>query len=211
LTIQPLPTSDRALLEAARHADRAAMTALVETWGFAVLQWCTRLGGPGVDAEDAAQDVFVALLQDLGALRDPVAFPAWLMRVTRRVVARRRRSAWFRRVVGWSSFTHEPHGDAPSRPEEADPHGGPDANLERADDARVVLEILDDLPARLREVLVLCELESRTEAEAATLLGIPLGTVKSRTRRAREVFTCKARFRGLLAGSGTGREVEVIR
>jgi RNA polymerase sigma-70 factor (ECF subfamily) len=149
-----------------------------------VLRWCGRLGAGRVDAEDAAQDVFVLVFQRLGSLREPSAFPCWLFKVTRGVIARRRRSGLL------FGFLPRP-GVSPPPPED------PLARAERSEEARIVLVVLDELPAILREVLVLCLMESRSESEVAALVDVPLGTVKSRLRRAREAFIRRARRRGL--------------
>ena len=65
-----------------------------------VLQWCARLGGPLVDPEDAAQDVFIVVLTRIGQLRDPELFRPWLFGVVRRVLAKHRRRVWLKRWVG---------------------------------------------------------------------------------------------------------------
>jgi RNA polymerase sigma-70 factor (ECF subfamily) len=174
-----------ALVDAVVRGDSRAREELVATWGPAVLRWCARLGGPRVDEDDAAHDVFEHVLERLHTLRDPAAFPAWLYQITRRVVSDHRRRAWVRRWVGDLLFE-------PAVPPRVD----------RDDDTRLVRELLDALPADLREVLVLCELEERDAPEVAALVGVPLGTVKSRLRRARERFAAEARARGLAPEGG---------
>ena len=64
-------------------------------------------------------------------------------------------------------------------------------------------------PAELREVLVLCELEERGGPEVAELLGVPLGTVKSRLRRAREQFAVEARRKGLAPDEAPALELGI--
>jgi len=58
-----------------------------------------RLGGPRIDAEDAAHDVFLVVFRRLPDLDDPQAFRSWLFGITRRVVAAHRRRAWVRRAI----------------------------------------------------------------------------------------------------------------
>jgi RNA polymerase sigma-70 factor (ECF subfamily) len=99
------------------------------------------------------------------------------------VVIDHRRRAWLRRWVP---------GLVPDVPAP-----GAESRAERDNLAAAVREALEDMPAELREVIVLCELEERNGAEVAELLGVPLGTVKSRLRRARERFEAEARRRGL--------------
>lgn len=171
------------LIRAAQRGDADAWDPLIGLWGPMVLRWTARLGGPRIDAEDAAHDVFERVFSSVHKLRDPRAFPSWLLATTRRVVVDHRRRAWLRRWVP---------GLVPDVP---DPSA--DRRAEADDLASAVREVLDELPAELREVLVLCEMEQRAGGEVAELLQVPLGTVKSRLRRAREQFAVLARRRGL--------------
>lgn len=168
-------------LRAAAGGDRDAIDALALAWGPTVLRWCARLGGPRVDPEDAAHDAFVRVLDKLHTLRDPQAFPAWLFQTCRSVISLHRRRAWVRRWAGAIV------GDVPD----------PADRFADSDLAAAVQAALDVLPDELRELLVLCEVEERTDLEAAALLGIPVGTAKSRLRRARERFATEAITRGL--------------
>jgi RNA polymerase sigma-70 factor (ECF subfamily) len=58
--------------------------------------------------------------------------------------------------------------------------------------------MIAELPPPLREVLVLCDLDERTDDDVAALLGVPAGTVKSRLRRARFMLRDMASARGIL-------------
>lgn len=180
-------------LPAALRGDPAAWDRLIGIWGPVVLRWCARLGGPRIDAEDAAHDVFERVFGNARALQDPRAFPGWLFSTTRRVVIDHRRRAWLRRWVP---------GLVPDVPDL-----GAEGRAEDDDLASAVREALDVLPPDLREVLVLAELEKRAGSEVAELLGVPLGTVKSRLRRARERFEHEARRRGLAPDPAAAREV----
>jgi RNA polymerase sigma factor (sigma-70 family) len=166
-----------------RHAPTARDQ--LDAWLPTVLRWCVRLGGPRVDAEDAAHDVLVTAMLRIDDLRDPAAIGAWLFGITRRTLAAHRRRAWARHwLPGWFA-------------DPVDPARGPLGEAEHGEVARRVAAVLAELPAELREVLVLCEVEERSDDEAAALIGIPTGTAKSRLRRARHAFAAKARHHGL--------------
>lgn len=151
---------------------QAEVNALARAWLPHVYRWCARLGGPGFDSEDAAHEILIIMVRRLDGLRDAGAFPSWLFGITRRTLANHRRRAWWKR---WLPAAVVEERAAPDR------HAQSDAQ-------RVVWKALSALPEVQREVLVLCELEERTGSETAALLGIPLGTVKSRLRAARESF-----------------------
>lgn len=165
--------------------DGPATADLVTTWAPVVLRWCLRLGRPGIDAEDLAQDVLERLVTHAAEVRDPAALPAWLYQTTRRVILDAERRAWLRRWV--PGLTPDP----------PDPSRGPSEAAEASQEVRTIRAIVAALPVELREVLVLCEMEDRDGAEVAMLLGIPEGTVRSRLRRARATFTRVARRQGV--------------
>lgn len=182
------------LISAAREGDIRAREQLVRAWLPTVLGWCVRLGGPLIDPEETAQDVFMIVLDKVHKVFDPERFPAWLFGVTRRVIARNRRRVWMRR---WA-----PGG----LPELADGQPDPERSVEISDLGRKVQRAMESLPARQREVLVLCDLEERSASEVAALLNIPPGTVKSRLRLARrklrEVGTEMGLDKAIRAGGG---------
>jgi RNA polymerase sigma-70 factor (ECF subfamily) len=175
----PLPGSE--LLTRVRDGDREARRDLFEAWAPVVLRWCVHIGGPGIDAEDAAHDVLVTAMDRLATLRQADRFDSWMFGITRRVLAAHRRSGWFRR---WLPGVL---GDVPDSAE------GPGAVCERNETVLRVRVVLDGLPTELREVLVLCEIEERPDEDVAAMLELPTGTVKSRLRRARARFNELAR------------------
>lgn len=174
-----------AQIRAAQRGDLRAQQVLFEAWLPVVMGWCARLGGPYVDPEDAAQDVLIRAFDKLEELRQPESFNAWMYSLTRRVLAWHRRRVWFRRWLPGATI------------ERIDPREDPEHDVADAEIARLVHDILEGLPANQREVIVLCCIEERSTAEAATLIGISHGTVKSRLRRGKARFADLARCRGL--------------
>ena len=164
----PLTTVRLAQQEAPGALDR-----LCDAWLPVVLGWTTRLGGPRIDAEDAAHDVFLVVFRRLPELEKPESFPSWLYGITRRVISAHRRRAWFRRWLPGPV------------PDIAEIRADPARRAEQSAVADRVWDALEALPAHQREVLVLCDLEERADSEVAEMLGIAKGTVKSRLRRAR--------------------------
>lgn len=154
----------------------AALEALLARWMPTGLQWVRRLGGPRIDAEQVAQEVFIVVLRRLHTVHSERAFPGWLYSVCKNCASQARREAFVRR---WDADQE------PASPPAVMDMEGRDA-LQRA------WALLEALPDDLREVLVLCDLEGRTDAEAAQLIGIPVGTAKSRLRRARAQFRAEA-------------------
>jgi len=176
---------DVPLLRRAASGDADARSQVLRMAAPTVLRWCTRLADPS-EAEDVAHDVLTHVLDHLSGVRDLAAFPSWLWRVTTREAARQQRRAKLR---SWLSIPAD---------------AALDPGQERGDLARRVREVLASLPRRQREILLLCELEGYTDSEAAVLLQVPLGTVKSRLGRAREGFMVEVRRRGLVPPGAEG-------
>jgi RNA polymerase sigma factor (sigma-70 family) len=182
----PSPASepDRQLLERfVRHNDEAAFAALLRRHGPMVLHVCRRVLGRIHDAEDVFQATFLLLARKARAIRQRDSVGSFLHGVAYRLAVRageqaRRRQTYERRAADRSR---------------------PAPSFEAAwRELRAVLdEELQRLPARYREVLVLCYLEGQTQEEAARRLGCPLGTVRSRVARARELLQERLARRGL--------------
>jgi RNA polymerase sigma-70 factor (ECF subfamily) len=156
--------------------DPVALERLIAGWLPTIYAWCARLGGARVDAEEAAHDVMMILVRRHTTIGHPHALPAWLFGTCRRVVANHRRRAWWQR---WSPGVALERWVSPDRT---------DSRSEERELADRVARALDLLGDEHREVLVLCYFEERSVTEAAEILGIPPGTVKSRLYYARGKF-----------------------
>lgn len=179
---------ERALLERFRaQRDGQALAVLVAAHGPMVLGVCRRILREPQDVDDAFQSTFLVLARRAGEIRDAGRLGPWLHGVARRI-AHRMRSRGRRRVGNDQKLV-----EAATQPRHGANHPAEQAELRRLID-----EELGRLPARYREVIVLCDLEGRTYAEAANLLRCPLGTVQSRLARGRE------RLRGRLVRRGVG-------
>lgn len=135
-----------------------------------------RLGlGPG-DADDAAQQVFLAASRRLAGVESERE-RAFLYGVALNVGARARRSLGRRR--------EEPL-EAAGESEAQEPNA--EQQLERCQARALLDQLLDDMPEELRVVFVLFELEELSTPQIAEVCQIPSGTAASRLRRAREDF-----------------------
>ena len=129
------------------------------------------------DAEDVAQEAFVKAFRSFNQLRDRERFRAWLVRTTWRLALDRRRGDR-RREVREQAVVEAPE---PSVEQVAAAH-------ERA---AHLWAAIDELPEKLRLVIVLSGIEGHDTREVAALLGIPEGTVRSRMFLARKALAEK--------------------
>ena len=135
------------------------------------------LGLSRADAEDATQQVFMIAARKLDSI-DPDRARSFVYGAALRVANNARRGLRRRREV---------LSDEPS--EEAEPEARSPEKMAQLVQARQLLaRVLDQLPEKLRRVIVLAELEQLEVPEIAALEGIPVGTAASRLRVARERF-----------------------
>ncbi|HET8893533.1 MAG TPA: sigma-70 family RNA polymerase sigma factor [Gaiellaceae bacterium] len=163
-------TSDADLLARIAHRDREAFELLYHRYVRPIFGFALRRLRDRPRAEDATQETFAAIWRSAGSYK-PERGPAapWLYAVARNAIVDRLRSK------------QDPLGEVPDL---ATLEPGP---AERADASYVSFRVhsaLDELPEKEREVLELAYWSGFSQSEVATFLGIPLGTVKTRTRSA---------------------------
>jgi RNA polymerase sigma-70 factor (ECF subfamily) len=144
-----------------------------------------RLLGNEADAEDVTQDVFVQVLRKLPTFRGEAAFPTWLYRVTVNAALAFRRRRAIRKTQPLPDPLRDFHFDGG--------HSGrvhrwmtePEKRASNHETHALIEAAIARLPEAYRDVYVLADVEGLPNAEISEMLGITLGTVKSRLHRAR--------------------------
>src|SRR6185312_8908728 len=168
----PAPT-DGELVAAARGGDAAALCALLERHRPRLLASALRLVGYRADAEDAVQETCLAAMRYLGAVRDPESIGAWLHAVLRRACLQQKRR----------HRTEQPVDALPDFPDDSP---GPEDRIEQLELRDWIWGSLQQLPETLRVTAMLRYFGSYASYdEVAAVLGIPIGTVRSRLSEAR--------------------------
>jgi RNA polymerase sigma-70 factor (ECF subfamily) len=184
------------LLERCREGDELAWEALVSQHQARVCSVAYHYTGSEEEALDVAQEIFVRVWKRLDTCREPERFLAWLLRIARNACLDhlRRRKA------------RPPAQDIPVEDVFSLADGGPrpDQDLDHADRHRLLELGLGRISDINREVIVLKDIQGLSLEEIATMLDLPLGTVKSRCSRAR-VELGKA-VAALTGGPGPGAE-----
>ncbi|MEU3311410.1 RNA polymerase sigma factor SigM [Streptomyces sp. NPDC006662] len=147
-----------------RHRDRL--------WAVAL-----RTLGDREEAADAVQDALVSAYRAAHTFRGDSAVTTWLHRITVNACLDRARKAASRRTA--------PLDDTDRLELLLEPHESAEAPAERHDLHRQLLAALSTLPADQRAALVLVDMQGYPVAEAAAVLDVPVGTVKSRCARGR--------------------------
>jgi RNA polymerase sigma-70 factor (ECF subfamily) len=169
------------LVERAQRGDAEAFEALAEPRISQLTRTATAILGNPADARDAVQEACIAAWRDLPRLRDVDAFDAWLGRIlvnACRTLIRRSRRSTVRQIqldhtTGGEELAAAIVGAAPT----SDPL-----------DLDVLERAFDRLSPDHRAVLVLRHLHGRSLDDIAALLGIPVGTVKSRHHAGRRAL-----------------------
>lgn len=157
---------DTGLAALAAAGERAAFGELVRRHGSAVRWLLRRMGADAALADDLAQDAFLAAFEHVAAYRGEGGFDAWAKRIAARLYCKRRR--------------REARTELMAEPPDPPAESGMQVEAE----ARLDLDAaLRRLPAAMRLCVALCHGAGFSHAEAAALLDVPLGTVKSHVRR----------------------------
>ncbi|MFE1771028.1 sigma-70 family RNA polymerase sigma factor [Streptomyces sp. NPDC059008] len=162
---------------AARDGDHDAVESFIRGSHHHVWRFVAHLSGDTNSADDLAQETFLRALTSLPNFAGRSCARTWLLSIARRVVIDRYRSAAARPRIAdvddWQAVA-----------EHRQPSG-----LPGFDDGLALRELLDALDGERRQAFVLTQLVGMPYADAAALVGCPVGTVRSRVARARADLT----------------------
>src|SRR6478672_13577674 len=166
----PLVTTDGELIQRAADGDRLAFEDLYKRYARPVFGLALRRLGDRGRAEDAVQETFASIWRAAGSYRpDRGPGAPWLYAVARNAIVDRRRAL----------------GPTPAEPvDEPSNDAGPDERAEASWTAWRVHRALAELPEQERKLIELAYWGGLSQSEIADFVGIPLGTVKTRTRSA---------------------------
>jgi RNA polymerase sigma-70 factor, ECF subfamily len=174
--------SDEELIVAMAGGDREAFAEIYRRRRPDVYRFAAHMTGDPAAAEDVTQDVFMAVIHEArryDARRAAVV--SWLLGIARNH-ARRRLS---------KDRALDPLPEAPTDSMTISPD--PVAGLARERQIAALRRALAALPVAYREVVVLCDLQELTYADAAAALGCAVGTVRSRLHRGRRMLGSRLR------------------
>ena len=176
--------NEATLIERLARGDEAALRDVYRAHRSALLRFARRLVGDAAAADDLVHEVFVRLPRAVRRVQPGAPLGGFLIAVAVnnarhhvRAAARRRRAQ--------ARLAQEPR--APSG-------GAPDGEVERRQLAQALSRALDQLPLDQRVAFVLCAVEERTSADAATLAGTNESTMRAR------LFHARRKLREHLAG-----------
>lgn len=179
--------SDPELLERLAAGDAEALAVIFRRHHGTVYRFSRQMLGSKETAEDVTQDVFVALVKNAGRFNPAVAsLSTYLYGIARNMVLQRYKRGRLRIEVNIDAIGPEDQSALAVSSDPAD-------TLSRLEMTRQLRLAILRLPVHYREVVVLCELNGLSYEEAASVAGCPIGTVRSRLNRARNMLIRRCR------------------
>ncbi|MEP6832774.1 MAG: RNA polymerase sigma factor [Gemmatimonas sp.] len=160
-------------LQGAKRGDRHAFAALVELLHPRAMRYATHMVGNSEDAEEAVQDAFVRVYDNLSKFRDDAAFDPWFFRI----LANRCRTLLAKRKRRYAVIEY---GDLPNNA--STPASTSD------EFAAEIQYVLNQLPAEQREAFLLRHIEDMEYEAIAAITGVGLSAVRMRVKRACDVL-----------------------
>ena len=180
---------DELLLRKAQRGDPEAFGRLMEPLEQLVWRVCWHYTGDREASSDCGQEAMIRIWRALNSYRGDCAFESWVFRIAANCCM-----DWLRKKKRDRSVSIEPMKDQGFDPADTSP--GTEAQVIAKDERRRLREAIALLPEDQREALVLTQLERVSYEEAARMLDVSEGTVKSRVNRA------KARLKEILTPEG---------
>ncbi|CAN5893524.1 hypothetical protein BH11MYX3_BH11MYX3_11970 [soil metagenome] len=166
--------SDEDLVTAARDGDRGAIEELLTRYEPSIYRFGLRMCGNEDAAREVLQETLLAAFRYLPGFRREAALSTWLYQIARSFCIKERRGQHVTRSL-----------DEVGAEELVDPSPQPDARAHAREIGEALSRAIAVLPLEQREVLVLRDVEGFSAEEAAEVVGIEVGALKSRLHRAR--------------------------
>ncbi|HEY6450137.1 MAG TPA: sigma-70 family RNA polymerase sigma factor [Candidatus Cybelea sp.] len=152
--------------------DSEGFATLVERYDRAVYHLAYRTLHDVEEARDATQEAFFKAFRSLRTFRPEAKFSTWIFAIAYHACCDR--------------LNRRKHFASEELPDRADASPGPENRVIALDEASRLRAAIDALPEKYRTVVTLFHLQGRQYEEIATVLGLPLGTVKTHLFRAKE-------------------------
>jgi RNA polymerase sigma-70 factor (ECF subfamily) len=178
-------TAEESLFVARLKAnDDLAYDELVRTYNASIFHVAYRMLNDSAEASDVVQEIFLKVFRNIGGFKGEAALKTWVFRIALSEILNRLR--WWKRRYRFStvSLDDPPNGNGNGL-HVADSKPTPAEILESKEQEMAIQQALSKLSSDHRSIVVLRDIEGFSYSEIAEVLGISIGTVKSRLARAR--------------------------
>jgi RNA polymerase sigma-70 factor (ECF subfamily) len=179
---------ERSLLRRLRDRDERAFRELVEAHRDRVYNITFRMLGNRAEAEDVAQEVFIAVFKNIDEFRGDSKFSTWLYRIAVNLCKNRIKYLARRHDRDRDQLDESTHANGVNGSIGGPLPSSPDKALASAQMEKLMQEAIANLEEDQRIVVVLRDVEDLSIEEICEITGLPDGTVKSRLHRARLVL-----------------------
>ena len=164
--------------------DDAAYDELVRTYNASIFHVAYRMLGDAAEASDVVQEIFLKVFRNIGGFKGEAALKTWIFRIAFSEILNRLR--WWKRRYRFAtvSIDEDQNGNG-SGFHVTDSKPTPEQMLQSKEQEAAIQQALSKLSSDHRSIIVLRDIEGFSYNEIANVLGVSIGTVKSRLARAR--------------------------
>ena len=180
--------SDHALIEATKHGDEEAFAEIVSRYRNPNTNYLFRILNDYEEAVDLAQETFVRVYFAIERYHTDYAFSTYIYRIATNLAISEIRKKKRRKLLSLTSFFQSEDSNDPQEFHPPDGKSLPDQDLIEIERNRTIEKAIATLPDKYRAPIVLREIQELSYEEIAQILGLGLGTTKSRISRARALL-----------------------
>ncbi|MDQ3130080.1 MAG: sigma-70 family RNA polymerase sigma factor [Acidobacteriota bacterium] len=186
-TVPSEPLSDHQLIEATKQGDEAAFAEIVNRYRNPITNFLYRFLNDYEEAVDLAQETFIRVYFAIERYHTDYAFSTYIYRIATNLAISETRKRKRRQLLSLTGlFQNED--DSETEFQLPDEKSLPDEDLIEDERNRTIARAISALPDKYRAPIILREIEDKSYEEIAQILGLGLGTTKSRISRARNLL-----------------------
>ena len=186
-TVSAKRESDHQLIEAVKNGDEAAFAEIVSRYRNPLTNYLFRMLNDYEEAVDLTQETFVRVYFAIARYHTDYAFSTYIYRIATNLAISEIRKKRRRKLLSLTSFFQNDDGEAQEF-NPPDEKSLPDEDLIEAERKRTIEKAIAALPEKYRAPIILREIQELSYEEIAQVLGLGLGTTKSRISRARALL-----------------------
>jgi RNA polymerase sigma-W factor len=187
--------ADRLLIHQTLAGNQRAFDELIKKYRGSVYNLVYRMIENRQEAEDIVQETFIKAFNALATFNEEFAFSTWLFKIaTNNCIDTLRK----RKLQTYSLDTPVQTKDGEVSRDYADERYSPELSTISSESTSIILDAIEDLPPKYKTVINMRHKEDRSYEEISGILNIPIGTVKARIFRARELLKKKLKNRGYI-------------
>jgi RNA polymerase sigma-70 factor, ECF subfamily len=189
-TVSAKRESDHHLIEATKQGDEAAFAEIVNRYRNPLTNYLFRMLNDYEEAVDLAQETFVRVYFAIERYHTDYAFSTYIYRIATNLAISEIRKKRRRKLLSLTSFFQNEENESQEF-HPADEKSLPDEDLIETERNRTIEKAIATLPDKYRAPIILREIQELSYEEIAQILGLGLGTTKSRISRARALLRDK--------------------